>query len=242
MLLLINSYKRQDAKKIFFGILFLIPLFFSCAGQTNTVFVPVPDAEYHNKKTQERININNITETKDGSYLPVWLRTFINGGIAEVEKIDSYRGKYVFIAINEGVNFSTLNIWANYFSRTKDFSIFAAGRIEKRMLLSASLYPDDEYGSFFEIMVKKAYNAEYSGVLKEDTYWIKLLNNDISNNDGIVNADTEIYNFFVLLTIDKVIMESVISGMMTEAMTGVSPTEAQRVSINRLRQIFFQGF
>jgi hypothetical protein len=242
MLLLIKLYKLQDVKKIFSGIFFLLILvFFSCAGQANTVFAPVPDAEYH-KNEREIININNITETKNGNYLPDWLRTFINGGIAEVEKIDSYYGKYVFIAINEGVNFSTLNIWANYFSPAKDFPIFAARRIEKRMILSASLYPDDEYGSFFETMIKKAYNAEYSGVLKEDIYWIKLFNDDISGNGGIVNADTEIYNFFILLTIDKVRMESVISSMMAETMAGVSPTEAQRVSINRLRQIFFQEF
>ena len=241
MPLLIKIYNRQDVKKIFFGIFFCLPLFFSCASQANTVFVPVPDAEYL-KKPEERNNIDNIIETKDGGYLPVWLRTFLDGGIREVEKINSYSGKYVFIAVNEGTNFSTLNIWANYFSQTKDFSIFAARRIEKRMLLSASLYPDDEYGSFFETMIKKAYNTEYPGVLKEDTYWIKSLNNDISNNGGIANTDTEIYNFFILLTIDKVKMESVISDMMAETMAGVTPTEAQRVSINRLRQIFFQEF
>jgi hypothetical protein len=112
------------------------------------------------------------------------------------------------------------------------------------MILSASLYPDDEYGMFFETMVKKAYSAEYPGVLKENTYWVKLLNNgdNLSNNDGIVNANTEIYNFFILLTIDKIKMESVISGLMAETMAVVTPTDAQRISINRLRQYFYQGF
>jgi hypothetical protein len=104
------------------------------------------------------------------------------------------------------------------------------------MILSASLYPDDEYGNFFEIMVKKAYNAEYSGVLKEDTYWVKFFNND----DSISNTDN--YNFYILLTIDRVRMESVISGMMAETMAVVTPTDPQRAAINRLRLNFFQGF
>jgi hypothetical protein len=104
------------------------------------------------------------------------------------------------------------------------------------MILSASLYPDDEYGDFFEIMVKKAFNAEYQGVLKEDTYWVKFLNND----DSI--SDTEIYNFFILLTIDKIKMESAISGMMANTMAVVTVTDPQRIAINRLRSYFYQGF
>jgi hypothetical protein len=239
MLLKIN-YTSGNMLKKYFPVFFflLILIFFSCTGQNNAVFIPVPDAEYY-KNEKEIIDINNITETRDGGAnisLPDWLRAFFNGGIEEVEKINSYYGKFVFIARNEGINFSALNIWANNFSQVKDFSIFAARRIENRLILSASLYPDDEYGMFYETMVKKAYSAEYSGAQKEDTYWVKFLNND----DNISN--TEIYNFFILLTIDKIKMESAVSGMMAETIAVVTPTDAQRISINRLRQYFYQGF
>jgi hypothetical protein len=216
----------------------LVLILFSCAGRNNTGFVPVPDFGYYNHE-EKTIDINSITETRDGGYLPDWLRAFFNGGIAEVEKLDSYYNKFVFIAGNEGVNFPALNIWANNFSQVKDFPVFAAKRIEKRMILSAVLYPDDEYGKFFETMVKKAYNAEYSGVLKEDTYWVKFSD----NGDNILNNGTaEVFNFYILLTIDKIKMETVISVMMAETMAVVSPIDAQRTSINRLRQYFYQGF
>jgi hypothetical protein len=213
-------------------------IFFSCTGQNNAVFTPVPDDEYYRNEI-EIIDIRNITETRDEGYLPDWLRAFFSGGLQEVEKINAYYDKFVFIATNEGFNFTALNIWANNFSHVKDFSIIATKRIERRMIASASLYPDDEYGMFFETMVKKANNAEYPGVIKEDTYWVKFLN----NNDNISNnTDTEIYNFFILLTIDRIKLEAVISGLMSETMAVVTPTEPQRTAINRLRLYFYQGF
>jgi len=229
-------------KKIFPAVFFLYAIIlFSCAGKTNTAFVPSPNTEYFNKE-QKTIQIKDIIETKSGksNFLPDWLSAFINGGIEEVEKINAYYGKYVFIGSNEGVNFTALNIWADNFSVVKDFPVYAAKRIERRMIYAALLYPDDEYGAFFETMVKKAHNAEYSGVVKEDTYWIKLLNN--SENTGVVGNNTEIYNFFVLLTIDKTTMQDIINEMMTETVNAVNPVGAHRNAVNRLRQYFFEGF
>jgi len=217
-------------------------ILFSCAGQTNTAFIPSPNVEYFNRE-DKTIQINGIIETKNGNSnfnLPDWFSAFINGGIEEVEKINAYYGKYVFIGSNEGVNFTALNIWADNFSAVKDFPVYAAKRIERRMIHAALLYPDDEYGIFFETMVKKAHNAEYPGVVKEDTYWIKLLNN--GENTGTVNNNAEIYNFFVLLTIDRMTMQNVINEMMAETITAVNPAGAHRNSVNRLRQYFFEGF
>jgi hypothetical protein len=170
--------------------------------------------------------------------LPRWLFTYLNGGIEEVELISSFNGKYVFIGNNQGVNFATLNKWADNFSAEHDFFMLAAERIERRMISTAVLYPDDEYGAFFETMVKKAYSAEYSGAVKEDTYWIKT--EVIHDND--INAGSSVYNFFVLITIDKLLMQAIISGMMAETISSVTSTSTQRNTILRLQQSFFYGF
>ena len=218
------------------AIFFLIPLIFSCAGRANTAFVPVPDLEYF-KQEHKIFDISTITETRDGTfYLPDWLIVFFNSGIEEVEKLDSYYGKYVFIVSNEGANFGALNIWASSFSEVKDFSMLAGRRIERRMISTSSLYPDDEYGIFFETMIKKAYSAEYPGVTKEDTYWIKYTDNS-ENNFG-----NEIYVFFILFTANIMTTQSFITGMISETINDVSPTGSQRTIINRLRQNFFWGF
>jgi len=225
-------------------VLFLcVIIIFSCAGQKKTAFIPVPQNDYfETEKNNVNINPNNIVETKNGSSagnLPGWLSAYINRGIEEVERMSAYYGKYVFIGSNEGINFTAMNIWADNFSAVKDFSILAGERIEKRIISRAYLYPDNEYGLFFETMVKKAYSAVYTGAVKEDTYWIKMIVRQENDN---MEANTEIYNFFVLISIDKMTMQAIISNLMTESLSAVTPTAEQRNSINRLQQSFFERF
>jgi len=225
-------------KNLFFSLVcFLyVLILFSCAGNKKAAFVPVPDDRYF-RREEKTIKTSSITETKDGRNLPVWLRAFINGGIEEVEKINSFNGKYVFIGYNEGANFNALNMWAGNFKAARDITNLAAERIERRMISSSVLYPDNEYGFFFETMIKNAYKTAYPRAVKEDVFWIKIIDED--NTEAIRR---EIYNFFILITIDKAIMQDIIVNMMEETNSAVTPTAAQNNSINRLRQTFFERF
>jgi len=167
--------------------------------------------------------------------MPLWLLSFVNAGVKAVEQIDNFNNKYVFIAVNEGNNFITLNKWADNFSASKDSAIMIAARIEERMILTASLYPDNEYGMFYETFMKNAFGTEFVNVIKEDTYWFRRSNTP--------NA----YSFFILLTIERNMMQTVIRSMMSQANTtsnNSSPglTNSQAASVNRLRQTFFEGF
>jgi len=229
--------------KILTPFFFCVIILFSCAGRKKTVFTPIPVNNYFvTEKNNNNINPDNIIETKTGvsvRNLPGWLSSFISGGIGEVERMGAYYGKYIFIGSNEGVNFTAMNIWADNFSAAKDFTILAAERIERRMISWASLYPDYEYGLFFETMVKKAYSTVYTGAVKEDTYWIKM--KVIQENDYIEEY-TEIYNFFVLISIDKMTLQAIISKLMAESLSAVTPTSEQRDSINRMRQNFYERF
>jgi hypothetical protein len=231
-------------------IFFLTPVFllcgivlFSCAVQKKPAYIPVPPNDFFfTEKKNNNINPDNIIGTKTGTSaknLPIWLSAYISGGNEEVERMNAFYGKYVFIGNNEGLNFTAMNIWADNFSVVKDFSILAAERIEKRMISGAYLYPDNEYGLFFETMVKKAYNAVYPGAVKEDTYWIKI---KVRQENDSTESYTEIYNFFVLISIDKMTMQTIINDLMTESLSAVTPTAEQRDSINRLRQNFFLRF
>jgi len=206
-------------------------ILFSCTGQSKPVYVPVPDKDFH-KQEINAFKIGSITETRDGN-MPPWLRAFFNGGIAEIERGISYQNKYLFVVNNEGININALLLWADNFTAEYDFAILAADRIEKRMISSASLYPDNEYGLFFATMIKNAHNAEYSGAVKEDTYWVKTKPN---------NNDAEIYNIFILLGIDKRTMQSIINNMSEESLHGITLSADQKNSVNRLRQNFFTGF
>jgi hypothetical protein len=232
---------KKNLFTLFFSFCVMVVL--SCAGQKNPPFVPVPQNDYFIVIESKNNNINpdDIIETKNGvsvRNMPGWLSAYINGGIEEVERMSAYYGKYVFIGSNEGINFKAMNIWADNFSAVRDFSILAAERIERRMISMSYLYPDNEYGLFFETMVKKAYSAVYTGAVKETTYWIKM---KARQGDGSME-DTDIYNFFVLISIDKIKMQAIINDLITESLSGVTSTAEQRNSIKRLQQNFFERF
>jgi hypothetical protein len=203
----------------------------SCAGQNNAVFIPEPDFSVF--ASNKIIEIGDIIETKGGGVskesLPEWLLAFISGGIEEVETITYFSDKYVFIAVNQDDRFAVLSKWAENFSAAQDFTILAANRIEERMLLTASLYPEDEYGVFFRELVKNAYGFEYRDAEKEETFWIK-------------HSPPGTFIYFVLITIDKNSMQSDIRNMMAQVNTSGSLTRSQAASVNRLRQNFFEGF
>jgi len=216
-------------------------IFISCPGQTK-IFIPVPDSSYFEKRNSIGIGINNITETKDSSsaaVMPEWLRLFINEGIEAVESLDRFYNKYVFIGINKGTDPAALNKWAEMFSHIYDFPVLAAERIEKRMIASASLYPNDEYGPFFERLVKRSYGASYPGTLKEETYWVKAT---VDNDNTADLASSETYIYFILITVDRPVMQSIIRNMIAQTENSSAFTSAQAASVNRLQQNFFEGF
>ncbi|GBU29404.1 hypothetical protein R84B8_02968 [Treponema sp. R8-4-B8] len=212
-------------------------ILFSCAGRKTTNYFPVPDSGIPKDEDSISIDVGNIIETKNGStrLIPAWLRSFLNGGIEAVEKLEAYSNKYVFIGVNEGENITALNKWADFYTVTQDFPMLAAARIEKRMYLTASLYPDDEYGRFYEAMIHNAYNAVYPDAVKEDIYWIKTRSEN-------AEAPSENYEFFVLITIDKILMQTIIRNMISNTAANVIMTAVQSNSVNRLRNTFFEGF
>jgi len=222
-----------------FAVPLILFVFISCVGQNNAAFTPEPDFSVYSVP-ENFIEVNNIIETKDGSgvgSMPHWLIAYIDGGIEAVEKLEAYSSKYVFIAVNEGENFSVLNKWIENFSERLDFPMFAAARIDKRMIASASLYPDNEYGRFYETMIKNAHSSVYPGAEKEGTYWIKVWFERENTWEYAEN-----YKFFVLITMNKMSLQTIIRNMIIRVENAVTATSAQSSAISRLRQSFFEGF
>ena len=236
----------------------LSPLvFYSCAGQEKIIFLPEPDP------VRERTDIlesGAITGSQSGTApLPQWVSRFQSGrfqksrfqneGIRQVEAMGAYRGKYIFIGTNRGASLNALSQWAAEFTAAQDFPRLAAQRIEKRFLAAASLYPDDEYGEFFEMMIKNASNAEYPEAVKEETFWIKWQAGGGKNaQEPDETAETEnaavqeLYELLVLVSIDRNRLRARIQELMAHTRAAVRPTREQAAAIHRLRQRFFEGF
>jgi hypothetical protein len=218
---------------------FFMLIFCACAGRgKNIPLVIIP--EFQNEtEINYLIGIDDIIETKGGTgktNLPEWLLTFNNGGIDAIERMEQYYGKYCFVGRNESVNFEALKKWADNYPAANAFTRLAAARIEKRLALGAALYPDDEYGAFYEKLVKKSFDAEYPNTSVEDTYWIR------KKRISETNELQDTYEFFAFISIDKTIMQDVIRNMTAQARAGVTPTRAQINAINNIQQNFFEGF
>jgi hypothetical protein len=227
----------------FFTLILCTQVFCSCAGRGKNTPLIIPKAA-NETETSNLIGIEDIIETKGGegnSNLPEWLLTFNNGGIDAVERMEKYYGKYCFLGRNEGVNFEALTKWADNYQETNAFTRLAAARIEKRLASKAELYPDDEYGAFYEKLIKKAFDAEYPQALTEDTYWIKK-STQFTAKTSEANGFQDTYEFFAFISIDKTTMQDIITMMMEDTRVAVTPTRSQNNAINNIQLSFFEGF
>ena len=241
----------QNKNRCVITILLFCPLILAVCGiQKKAVLRPEP-VPVAIEEQAETVESTEIIQTQDGpgsKNLPDWLGRYINGGIPEVESSNTYRDRYIFIGKTRGSNLNALQQWADGFSVFQDFPRLAAARIESRLIADASLYPDDEYGEYFEALIKQASDAEYPGAVKESAYWIKTKaivrreNADADPDEINEPLIVERYEFFVLLSIDKATLQNRVRELMASIKTGVAPTRAQEAAINRVQQSFFGGF
>jgi hypothetical protein len=237
-------------KKTASVLLVLAVLFTACAGQREGMILrPEPGPE--GIKQTEPKEIWQIIETQNGLSergIPEWVSLYLSEGIPGLESLDQYNGKYVFIGENMGSNLTALRQWSRGFSAAQDFPRLLAQRVENRLTASASLYPDDEYGEYFEKLIKQVSDAEYPAVKKEH-FWIKRMKifDAAAEDDPDLlpeqeNSPTERYEFFILLDIDKNSLQNQIRQITAGIKTDRPPTREQSAAINRVQSSFFTGF
>jgi hypothetical protein len=174
----------------------------------------------------------------EGQDIPEWVRRFLEGGSREVEAMPQYRDRYAFVAAGRDSSLETLRYWSEGFDERQDFPRLAAVRIEERLAAAAVLYPDDEYGEFFEVMVKRASDADYQGVRREDSYW--LLRRVYTEDDEETSNDA--YDFFILVSVDREELAARIRTMLDNPRGIRTPTRNQAAAVNRIKENFFNGF
>ena len=208
----------------------------SCRTHDKVIFSP--DHHYwEEQRTTAEQNEIILTQNTD---MPEWLDLYLAGGIFEIERAYRYQGQYVFVGSNRGNNFNALQKWAEGFTVEQDFPQLAALRIENRMILGASLYPDDEYGGYFEALIKEAFNTQYPGAVKEETYWIRTKTANSGNGENITSAEQ--YEFFVFLSIEKELLRDTINFLLLNVYSRTELTRNQKAAITYIQQNFFEGF
>jgi len=180
-----------------------------------------------------------ITEHKNsaaGTEMPDWVIAYIDGGLAEVENLTDYQGRFVFIARNEGSNFTAMNHWLEGFSQELDYPRLAAARIEARFFSAAPL-PDQEYGAFYEELVRTASDYPWTGAARGEDFWIRKNYLPTEEQD-----ERETWEFMVLLTTDKTLFYYQLETVYRNVKPIPAPTKDQLNAINRVKDRFFDGF
>ncbi|MDR1858176.1 MAG: hypothetical protein LBQ69_01765 [Treponema sp.] len=231
-------------------LLFLAVLVLAaCAGQRKRIIIRPDPGEDRQQKPVDSIESWQVIESQSGQGdddIPDWVYRYYVSGIHGIEALDRYSDKYVFIGETRGGNMHALRQWANGFTVQHDLPRLVAARVEHRLVSPASLYPDDEYGQYFEMLIKAVSNEEFPEAVKEETFWVKRRMVPASAEDGDnppqAETATELYEFLVLISIDGESLKNQLREIMAGIQTKVPPTRDQAASISRIRQAFFVGF
>ena len=226
-------------------------LIFSCASRQSR-FIPElpPNPPAYN--TPRPYIITGHKNREDGGEIPDWVSYWLLGGAGRVESLDTYRDRYVFIGTGTGVNFTSISQWCEGFSAELDFPRLAASRIEAR-IFSSSNYPDLEYGDFYESLIRAASDYSWEGAKREDDFWIskRILPESGGSSDENPdepelppgeNGEEEMYEFLILVTIEKSLFTSQLNMIFEYLRPNPQPTRDQISAANRLKERFYYGF
>ncbi|MDR2575886.1 MAG: hypothetical protein LBC52_05520 [Treponema sp.] len=241
---------KQNILTSFLTTLFFLILFAACTGQQKKVIFR-PDAANNNQEQARLFDSWEIINSQNGqgsAGIPEWVRWYIDNEIKEIEALDRFSGKYIFVGDNGGGNFSALQQWANGYTVEQDLPRLITRRAERRLVSSASLYPDDEYGEYYEFLIRDISNGEYSSAVKEQTFWLKRRIVNSAETDDVINPQSkpdtaqERYEFLVLISVDKETLQKQIQGIMARIKTKIIPTKEQAAAIAKIKNTFFEGF
>ena len=232
-------------------VLFIVAFTFcSCTGQRNRILIRPDPAHIQEEEQPDPFITWQIIESKNGpgdAGIPEWVRLHYNNRFHGIESLQEYSGTYVFTGENRGESLSALQQWANGFSVQHDLPRLIAARVERKLVSAASLFPDDEYGQYFENLIKNISDGEFPQAVKGESFWIKrkvISYDEESALDGEVPQEiiVERYEFVVLISIDKETLQNQMREIMTRVRTTTAQTREQAARISRLEQTFFEGF
>ena len=232
--------KRNLSIQVFAALCFFLA---SCLNQDRRIIIP-PEPLSQSRQFIESWELTDSQNGKSEALIPEWVSLYLDGKIHEIENSNKYSDKYIFVGDNRGDNFVALRQWASAFTVQQDMPRLAAIRIENRMVSAATLYPDDEYGDFYEAFIKASIDAEYPDAIIEDRFWIKrrilIRAEDTAPEEN--PSVTERYDFLILISADRTEIQNTIRAVMDGIKTAVRPTRDQSAAINRIKQTFFERF
>jgi hypothetical protein len=185
---------------------------------------------------EERNSIAEILEHEED--MPEWAIRYIRAGSAGVEALPDYADRYVFVGSQNGNTLEPLRLWDAGFSVERDFPRLVSARMQKRFIADSNGNPGEEYGRYFEAVIKNASDAAFEGASRESSCWIKKR---IFAEDGVSPVE-DVYEYLIMTFIDKETLRRQINMLLITTRPDKPPTREQSAASMRLRLNFFEGF
>jgi hypothetical protein len=219
-------------KKIVYLSLAVALVLAACSGGPKAV--PAPD---YVEKTESYVVLDHKAKAV-GQDVPDWVTLYISDGLPGVERMDQFKDKYVFVGEDSGSNLNALRQWSSGFTVAQEMARMVSTRVEAKFVGAAVGSPDAEFGRYFEDVTKNVASASYSGARKENDYW--LLKRYFKSDGKTV--DREAYDFYVLVTIDRSILERQINEVLDGTKSDAPLTREQQTAVDRVKEAFYEGF
>ncbi|MDR2150013.1 MAG: hypothetical protein LBO67_04195 [Spirochaetaceae bacterium] len=183
----------------------------------------------------------------EGALMPDWVHQYNYRAIQGIEDMAEYYDSYVFVGINSGKHYNALRLWAEAWTVHQDFALLVMERVHKRLVnaiqahpeTETPVYPDYEYGDFFEEALKAVADTYYNDVLQRAVFW--QLKRYFQEDGSTV--DREVYEFLVLSSITKEVLEKQIQALFAALPPLKTPLTAQQeAAVKRITEHFFDTF
>jgi hypothetical protein len=219
-------------------------LFTGCFTRSPSVILLGPVPEYRERNSIiEVIDHENIVRNSMGTItseddMPQWVALYISTGITGIETLPEYENSYVFVGKQGGNNLASLKLWANGFSVDRDFPRLVSARVQARFSGFARGNPGEEFGLYFEAVIKNLSDATFTKARRESSFWIKKR---IFGDDGLTLVG-ESYEYFILIRISREALEEQINLLLITTRPEIPPTRDQAAAAMQLRLNFYEGF
>ncbi len=157
--------------------------------------------------------------------LPIWVETYILEGITGLEDMSDFATDYCFVAETTSENLNAAQAWVEGFDMPQTIARNVSTRVEGTFSGAETGGAGDDYGTYFENVVKTMTETEFSGAKKENDWWVLTRRYDVDAKAKYVDE----YRAFVLYTIPRDLLDqqvlSVIERIEEENTLSVTETE-----------------
>ncbi|HCM26668.1 MAG: hypothetical protein A2Z99_16245 [Treponema sp. GWB1_62_6] len=194
-----------------------------------------PDAK---GKTVPKYEVLDHKTMALGQDIPEWVTVYVTDGNSGVESLDRYKEKFVFVGEQSGTNKNALQLWVTGFNVAQDMSRLMSTRVQAKFAGAAAGSPEAEFGSYFENVVKNVSDATFSGARIDSNFWI--LKRYFKDDNKTV--DREVYDYYVLVTIDRALLQKQLDNIINGVKLDKPVTKEQQTAVDRVKESFYEGF